>query len=206
MRILTISMIFVIGFCLSCTTHNSSQPIQLRVNADSVSCESCQQVDISVTFRNDSDEDILVYNLATPSAGAVWGELNSLCDTRGAGTGLMFAVYKMDGTQEREEFEIVDSIGSRPVTKEVLQNAFSKMRKGFLTSGTVLKKHEERTLIKHLPLKNFRLQKGETYLLELAYYSGDVTAGIPEVQEAARTTAKLFQGCAMSGRIPLKFK
>jgi hypothetical protein len=110
--------------------------------------------------------------------------------------------YRADGTQELAAFEILDSIEQRPVAKEVLDSTLRQMKVDFLKSGMILKKHEERTFTKRVPLHNFDLQKGR-YYLQLCYYCGQMTAENLDLNEVRRSGAKLFQGCAMSVKVPL---
>jgi hypothetical protein len=154
-----------------------------------------------LTFSNNSDIDVLVYGILKGGPKPAFYDLSGLCDTKRTGTGMQFVLYHADGTQERAEFEIGDGIKQRPVTKEVLDSALRQMHVDFLKSAMILKKREERTFIKQVPLHNFNLQKG-LYYLQLCYYCGRKTADVLDSDEVRRSGAKLFQGCATSERIP----
>jgi hypothetical protein len=155
-----------------------------------------------MTFRNDSDNDILVYGLLKGGPGPAFYDLSGLCDTRRTGTGIQFVIYRADGIQERAEFEMIDRIGQRPVTKQVMDSALLQMKAGFLKSAIILKKREERTFTKQVPLDdNFNLKKG-LYYLQLCYYCGRKTADDLDLNEITKSRAKLFQGCVTSEKIP----
>lgn len=167
--------------------------------------EACKTMTISMTFSNDSDSDILVYGLLNGGPKPAFYDLSGLCDTKRTGTGTQFVIYRADGVQKMAEFEIVDRRGQRPVTKGVIDSALHQMKVDFLKSAIVLKKREERTFVKQIPLDDFNLQKG-LYYLQLCYYCGRQTADVLDLNQINRSGAKLFQGCATSAKIPFIVK
>jgi len=72
----------------------------------------------------------------------------------------------------------------------------------FLKSGIILKRGECKSFIKTVSLNKFMLHKG-LYYLRAAYYSGEKTLEILDVNEIEKSKSKLFQGCTFSDKIPL---
>lgn len=204
MTIIRVLILVLICQC-GCTQDYFSNSISLKINEDSLRCvEPCNTTTITMTISNSSDEDILVYGLMKGGPGPAFYDLSGLCDVKRTGTGMQFVLYRADGTQKMARFEISDRIGQRPVGKRMLDSTLHQMKVDFLKSAIILKKHEERTFIKQVPLHNFNLQNG-LYYLQLCYYCGEKTAETLDLSEVRRSGAKLFQGCANSERVPLVF-
>lgn len=179
-----------------------SKSLLLKINEDSLLCiGSCKVVTISFRLVNNSDEDVLIYGLKRGGPIPSFNGLSDLCDVKRTGTGMQFALYHPDGTEEMAEFEISDSFRQRPVKKEMIDSVLRQMKEDFLKSAMIIKGHEEKSFVKELPLHQYNLEKG-LYYLEMLYYCGTNTAEALDLNEVSRSGAKLFQGCATSARIP----
>ncbi|HEY9044502.1 MAG TPA: hypothetical protein VIN08_01340 [Ohtaekwangia sp.] len=176
--------------------------MSLTIQEDSLFCnDSSCVLDISLTFTNASKENVLVYALDGGLRLAPF-DLSELCDKRSTGTSILIGLYYPNGKQARPTIEIAHPHGQRKVTREVLDSVLYQARVDFLKSGIVLKSGESETYIKEFSLKRFMLHKG-LYYLKAAYYSGDKTLEILDVDKIKKSKAKLFQGCTFSQNIPL---
>jgi len=181
---------------------NSSNSLSLKILEDSLACNgTCDTLTVSFTLRNESKDDILIYGLKRGGPYPTFIELPELCDVKNIGTGIAFALYHLDGTRERPEFRIFDRKGQRKVTKEILDSALHAVKVRFLQSAMILKKNEERSFVKRVPLHNFNLENG-LYYLQMVYYCGNKTAEVLDMNKIERSDPKLFQGCATSIKIP----
>jgi hypothetical protein len=177
--------------------------VSLRIKEDTLTClKACDTVTASLTFTNDSNSDILVYGLKSGQAVPAFNGLSGLCDVMRTGTGMQFALYHTDGTQELAEFGIVDhDIGKGRIPDKKIVDSILRVGKAqFLSSGKILRRHEEVTLITEIPLNQFNLNKG-LYYLQIVYYCGAKSAEVLDSNGVIRP-ANLFQGCAMSSKVP----
>src|SRR5882762_9322913 len=114
---MTIARVLILALICPCAYSqvSFSKSISLKVGEDSLICyDLCNTATISLTFDNDSDDDILVYGLTNGGLGPAFNDLSGLCDVKRTGTGMQFALYHPDGTQKMAEFEIGDRIGQKP--------------------------------------------------------------------------------------------
>jgi hypothetical protein len=198
---MTIRVLLLVLFC-SCACAQEIPSISLKIKEDTLTCtKPCNIATASLVFTNESDNDILVYGLKPAGPIPAFNGLPTLCDARG--TGIEFAMYRPDGTQQLALFEIVDHDirkGKERATKKHLDSLFRLMNTQFLKSGMTLKKHEEITIVTEVPLEQFPLQKGLRYL-QFVYYCGNKTAERLD-SNGVKRSAPLFQGCATSAKIP----
>lgn len=188
-------------FCrCACAQGIFSKSISLKIHEDSLTCvKPCNTVTVSLTFTNESDDDILVYGLKRGGPRPTFN-LFEVCDVQRTGTGMVFGIFDPNGAQKIPEFEIVDYWNQKKVTKADVDSALRVVNTHFLESARILKKHEEITLVRQLLIKDFNLEKG-LYHLRVVYYSGNNTAIMLDSNKIDRS--KLFQGCTTSLKIPL---
>jgi hypothetical protein len=117
-------------------------------------------------------------------------------------TGLAFAVYRTDGKQENYVFTITDYFDQEPVTLRTLDSIRKASKEDFLKTRMLLSKRTSISFTKELTLKDFRLTPGQ-YTLQMIYFCGRKIFKVINLNEDSREGKKIFQGCALSQRIPL---
>lgn len=200
----TARVFLLLTFCHSAYSQIAESALLLVILDDSLRCESrCKSVRISFKLINPSNEDILIYGLERGGPYQINMELSELCGSREVSTGVAFTLHNPDGRRLGFETWLHTADSKRRVTRAVIDSMLHAAKIDFLKSSMIVKARQEMTFVKEMPLEDFELENGIKYL-QIAYYCGKVTADMPEVKELAiRTHAKLFQGCAMSNRIPL---
>jgi hypothetical protein len=181
---------------------NYSNSISISINEDSLTCDTgSRSVALSLTFINDSQDDILTYSFGDSPKAVSFG-LSELCDTGSVGTGIAFALYYGNGNQKVPEFEIVDYFGQKRITREMLDSAIRASNVSFLKSELLVTGHEKKVFNKQISLKDFNLEKG-VYYLRMIYYSGSKSLDVFDLKSIKKSKVHLFQGCSMSSKIPL---
>lgn len=198
-------LLILLGIC-PCAFAQSilSSSISLTVREDSlIFKDACDKIDIHVSVKSDSNDDILVYGIDGDGIMRVSFELSNFCEAKDTGTGIAYGVYSSDGKQLKYRIEILDYYGQRKVKKQVLDSALRVVETDFINSAIVLKKHEQKTFLKRLSLKDFELGKG-TYYLQVVYYSGERISDVLDINDVTKKSkAKLYRGCTFSSKIPL---
>jgi hypothetical protein len=184
-------------------TTASERSLLVKIEEEAVACDSSSNmVTVTMTFQNDSDHDILVYGLPGDLQAAPL-VLSELCDQDKVGTGMAIALYHEDGTQEmpmihmagyaiQKSYKMPDSVRRAGET-------------AFVQSAMVIGKHKALSVVKEVPLGDFYLEKG-SYYLEVIYYCGKKISDVVNVKKLKKGKAELFQGCALSRRIPLTIR
>jgi len=201
--ILRVLLLLIISPCVIAQDIFSNS-VSLAIYEDSLVCRNgCNTMDIQLKVSNDSNDDILVYGLTGEGIMRAPFDLSRFCDLSYTGTGIAFGIYSLDGKQLRYRSYIIDYYGQREVTKQVLDSALLVLKKDFISSAIVLKKHEHSTFVKHLSLKDFELEKGR-YYVQVVYYSGERISDVLDINEVTKKSkAKLYRGCTFSSKIPL---
>jgi len=198
-------ILLMICVCTSVFAQSTlSRSISLTVFEDSLICrDACDTLSIHVNINNESNDDILVYGIDGEGIMRVSFELSRFCEAKDTGTGIAYGICSSEGKPLKYRIEILDYYGQRKVTKQMLDSALRVVENDFINSAIVLKKHEQRTFVKRLSLKDFELGKG-TYYLQAVYYSGERISDVLNINEVTKKSkAKLFRGCAFSSKIPL---
>jgi hypothetical protein len=194
-------VLLLILFCQS-TCAQEIPLISLKIKGDTLKCvKPCNTATASFIFTNESDNDIWVYGLKQASPIPAFNSLSGLCDITRTGTGIQFALYHPDGTQELAEFGIVDhDVRQGRVTKRMMDSIFRVMNVQFIASGMILKRRAEITIVTEVPLNQFNLKKG-LYYIQFVYYCGTRSVEVLD-SYGVKGPVKLFQGCATSAKIP----
>ncbi|MBS1680387.1 MAG: hypothetical protein JST48_01630 [Bacteroidetes bacterium] len=200
--------LFILSFLYTqaCAQAFFSDSVSLKILDDSlIYFNGCDTTSVSFTLRNYSNSDIAIYGLKKGEPWPTFPKLSELCYISSTGTGIAFALYRPDGSQERPESEIRDSWKKKKVTKEAIDSALISVKVDFLSSRLILKKNSYMTFKKRLHLNNFRLEKG-LYYLQMVYYSGNNTSMLVNLNEIQKLDAKLFHRCTTSAKIPFIVK
>jgi hypothetical protein len=177
-----------------------SDLITLRIDKDTLDYDSSKRcLSVPFTFCHNSKEDIIVYGLSVFPKPVPF-DLKRLCDLKGTGTGIAFAVYRPDGRQENYQITIADEFNQRPVTREVLDSVFRVSNERFLKTKMILSKNDRVSFEKEVLLKDFLLEPGE-YFLQITYYCGENIFNVVNASDVKKSGAKLFQGCTMSNKV-----
>ncbi|MEO8471255.1 MAG: hypothetical protein ABI477_03645 [Chryseolinea sp.] len=178
---------------------DSPQSLKLTIKEETLALDSSSTIlRLTLTFRNESDHDLLIYGLTGDMQAAPLA-LSDLCRPD-VGTGMAIALYHKDGTQEMPMVNMAafTKTKSRKMPDSVRQAGESL----FISSSMVIAKGEDRSFAKEVPINDFYLEKG-SYDLEVIYYCGKKISAVVDVRKVNPGKALLFQGCALSRRISL---
>jgi hypothetical protein len=185
----------------------------LTISEDSIVCHHpCNDLQVTLTFRNISNYDIAVFGLPVGPQPA-FGPLEELCDLSMKGTGTRFGVW-MNNELLTPSWSISSKVfktdeqndSAFQATRARLDSLLREMKFRFLSSGFVLKKQQEKTYAKTVPLRDYELSPGR-YRLQFCYYCGENTLQMPELKNVVEDkSSHLYQGCAISRSIVLVVK
>ena len=199
----SIIFILIIFYHQAWAQFDKPPALTLTILEDSLRCHPCTMVTISFKLSNQSNEDILIYSLRNGGPHPVFRDLGEYCNPNGKSSGTAFGLFGSDGSRTGHEIWLHSPGSKRHVTRAMVDSALNAAKIGFLESALILKGREDKVFTKEIPLGDFNLDKGIQYL-QIVYYAGIVTASMPEVKaKSTQEHATLFQGCAMSQRIPL---
>jgi hypothetical protein len=189
--------------CSQCASQKEMlNPISVSIQEASIRCENdCKILTINTTFRNNSDENFLMYGMRGMPASSTTN-LDMFCDLKNVGTGNAFALYDSKGNQLIPELEIFDLENQKKVTREMFDSVMQSSKTRFLESRIVFKGGSELTYRKQMGINNFSLPKG-TYYIQLVYYCGQKIFDVLNRKEFTNEELDVFQGCIYSQKIPV---
>ena len=180
--------------------------IDLSVLNDTVSCTSANcSVLLEYSIKNISDNNLILYHLASKASDSPFGPGHIFCDEEKTGAGIVFFLFD-DNMHWKSRTHMIKSDYSRPLTTQRADSSMSIAKGNFLKSTVILMRKETKTLVQELDLTTFNLPKG-CYYIRLLYYAGSkIDLFVSNEQMRNHTTshdAKVYQGCVNSNKVLL---